>query len=102
DRLGRVTFDGSGCTISQAAADITAELAEGSSLAAVQGLAVSEVVNRLGGTARLDCASLGLQTLQRALAGAGETARAHVKPPDRPRLVAPARDSRSVRPVLVD
>jgi nitrogen fixation protein NifU and related proteins len=65
----RVTFDGSGCTISQAAADLTAELAEGKSVASVSGLRLEHVLARLGATARVDCASLGLQTLQRALGG---------------------------------
>ncbi len=68
--LSRVSFEGSGCTISQAAADITAELAEGRSLDAVRRLQPADVVAQLGGTARLDCASLALHTLQQALSGA--------------------------------
>ena len=70
ERLTRVSFDGSGCTISQAAADVTAEMAEGLSLAQARDLDVDAVLDRLGRDAvrtRLDCASLGLHTLHHAL-----------------------------------
>jgi nitrogen fixation NifU-like protein len=70
-RLSRVSFAGSGCTISQAAADVTAELAEGQPVPAVLALALDDVLERLGRDAvrtRLDCAVLALHTLQRALA----------------------------------
>jgi acylphosphatase len=75
----RVTFEGHGCTISQAAADIAAELAEGKTVAAVRRLRPSDVIDQLGGTARLDCAALGLQTLQRALGGMDDIVRVHVR-----------------------
>jgi acylphosphatase len=80
-RLEQVRFEGSGCTISQAAADLTAELAEGQPVSAVQRLRAADVVHRLGGTSRLDCASLGLHTLQHALRMADDQARvrAHVR-----------------------
>ncbi|HET6316329.1 MAG TPA: acylphosphatase [Chloroflexota bacterium] len=75
----RVRFDGGGCTISQAAADIAAELAEGRALESVQRLQLSDVLERLGETTRPDCASLGLHTLQQALAAADDIVRAHVR-----------------------
>jgi nitrogen fixation NifU-like protein len=73
DRLARVSFTGAGCTISQVAADVTAELAEGRSLARLAELDVAAVVDGLGGRAlvgsRFDCAGLGLWTLRRAVTG---------------------------------
>lgn len=70
ERLVQVSFEGSGCTISQAAADVTAELAEGRSVDEVGAMDLEAVLDRLGHDAvrtRLDCAGLGLHTLQRAL-----------------------------------
>ena len=64
----RASFDGAGCTVSQAAADVAAELAEGHTLAEVLRLDLSDVLASLGPLrTRLDCAALGLLTLQRAL-----------------------------------
>jgi nitrogen fixation NifU-like protein len=71
EQLVRVAFDGSGCTISQAAADLTAELAEGQSIEAIRVLGIDAVLDRLGRQVvqtRLECAALGLHSLQRALA----------------------------------
>jgi nitrogen fixation NifU-like protein len=70
-RLRRVRFDGAGCTISQAAADVTAELAEGQPLTTMRELHLDELLERLGRDnvrTRLDCAKLGLTALQYALA----------------------------------
>ena len=70
DRLERVAFDGGGCTISQTAADVVAELADGASVASIRALSLAAVLDRLGRGAvgsRLDCAGLGLRTLQDAL-----------------------------------
>jgi nitrogen fixation NifU-like protein len=71
DRLGRVRFEGAGCTISQAAADITAEMAEGRTLASLHALHLDDVLERLGPAnvrTRLDCASVPLTALRSALA----------------------------------
>ncbi len=65
--LGRVTFDGAGCTISQAAADLTAELAEGQSLDAVARMLPHDVLDLSVVRTRVDCASLALRTLQQAI-----------------------------------
>jgi nitrogen fixation protein NifU and related proteins len=70
DRLAAVTFEGAGCTISQVAADVAAELAEGKSLDDVASLTVEQVLAVLGPDVvrtRLDCAGLGLRTLQQAI-----------------------------------
>jgi len=67
-QIVRARFDGAGCTISQAAADVAAELAEGRPVAEVLRLDLSDVLASLGPVrTRLDCAALGLHTLQRAL-----------------------------------
>jgi nitrogen fixation NifU-like protein len=67
-RVVRASFDGAGCTISQAAADVAAELAESRPVADVLRLQLSDVLATLGPLrTRLDCAALGLLTLQRAL-----------------------------------
>jgi nitrogen fixation NifU-like protein len=69
-RVTRVAFDGVGCTISQVAADVVAELAEGQSLSAAGSLRLDQVLGVLGPEVvrtRLDCASLALRTLQQAI-----------------------------------
>jgi acylphosphatase len=76
-KVARASFEGHGCTISQAAADIAAELAEGRIVADVAALTVDHVLHQLGATARVDCASLGLHTLQSALRN--DSVRAHVR-----------------------
>jgi nitrogen fixation protein NifU and related proteins len=70
DLLGRVSFEGAGCTVSQVAADLVAELAEGRSLATVASIQVGDVLALLGRDVvrtRIDCAGLALRTLQQAL-----------------------------------
>jgi nitrogen fixation protein NifU and related proteins len=71
--LARVAFDGSGCTISQAAADVAAELADGGP--PVAGLAIDEaaVLRALGDApvrTRLECVRVSTRALRRALAEA--------------------------------
>ena len=69
--LSAVTFEGAGCTLSVAAADLVAELASGQSAERVRAMRVHDLLQHLGPVqTRLDCAALGLTTLQRALAGA--------------------------------
>ena len=66
DRFERVSFDGGGCTISQAAADVVAEMAEGQSVGSVRMLSLDQLLERLGRAtvgSRLDCASVGLRAL---------------------------------------
>jgi nitrogen fixation NifU-like protein len=73
ERLEQVRFDGAGCTVSQVAADVVAELAQGRSVADARGLALEAVLGVLGRElvqTRFDCAGLALRTLHRALASA--------------------------------
>jgi nitrogen fixation NifU-like protein len=70
DALARVTFEGAGCTVSQAAADVVAELTEGQSLEVVARMQPDQVLNLLGRDvvrSRLDCAGLALRVLQQAI-----------------------------------
>jgi nitrogen fixation NifU-like protein len=70
EHLQRVTFEGWGCTVSQVAADVVAELAEGHSVAAVGALELADVLDVLGHDlvqTRLDCAGLALRALQQVL-----------------------------------
>ena len=68
DVVTRVSFEGAGCTISQAAADLVAERAEGQSLEAVARMLPHDVLELSGVRTRIDCASLALRTLQQAIA----------------------------------
>jgi nitrogen fixation NifU-like protein len=68
--LVRVTFEGAGCTISQAAADLLAERAEGQSIEAVARMLPEDVFGSPVARARLDCATLALRTLQHAILAA--------------------------------
>jgi nitrogen fixation protein NifU and related proteins len=66
DRFTSVRFEGGGCTISQAAADVVAELAHGQPIASVRALTLSALLDRLGRESvgsRLDCAAVGLRAL---------------------------------------
>jgi nitrogen fixation NifU-like protein len=65
DRL-RVRFEGGGCTISQAAADVVAELADGQPVDSARHIDLDTVLERLGRQnvgSRLDCVSVGLRAL---------------------------------------
>ena len=70
--VAHVLFDGVGCTLSQAAADMVAEFAEGQPITSLQALDLGDLLDGFGmrGTSRLDCAGLGLATLQQALVAA--------------------------------
>ena len=65
--LQSVRFGGSGCTMSQAAASITLDLAEGKSMEEVKALSALEIQELIGITlspARLECAELALRALR--------------------------------------
>jgi nitrogen fixation NifU-like protein len=67
--IAQVSFEGEGCTISQAAASITTEHAKNLTLDEIAELDHSFLIDELGEEAlsmRPRCATLGLETLKRA------------------------------------
>jgi len=70
DRIDAVTFEGDGCTISQAGGSIVTELAKGLTLEEVKALGLPEITEEMGEEivkSRVRCATLALGTLQAAL-----------------------------------
>ena len=70
DRVEEVTFEGAGCTISQAGGSIVTELAKGLTLDEVRDLGLPEITDEMGEEivkSRVRCATLALGTLQAAL-----------------------------------
>lgn len=66
-RLEALTFEGEGCTISQAAASVLTELAAGRTLGEVLAMGEDELAEAMGGEvvrSRLPCVSLALRVLQ--------------------------------------
>jgi nitrogen fixation NifU-like protein len=78
DELGRVTeaaFDGHGCAISQASADLLVEAIQGKSLEEVRKLGKEFLLDLLGielGPVRMKCALLSLKVLKAGAYGLGE------------------------------
>jgi nitrogen fixation NifU-like protein len=70
DRLTDVSFEGEGCTISQAGGSLIAELARGMSLDEVKALGLDTMIEEMGDDivkSRVRCATLALGTLQAAV-----------------------------------
>jgi nitrogen fixation NifU-like protein len=70
DRVAAVTFEGAGCTISQAGGSIVTELAKGLTLAEVKELGLEAITDEMGDEivkSRVRCATLALGTLQAAV-----------------------------------
>jgi nitrogen fixation NifU-like protein len=70
DRVDQVTFEGEGCTISQAAASILTEMVEGKPLADVDEMDFNDMIDHLGRevvSTRPRCATLALGTLKAAI-----------------------------------
>jgi len=68
-RLAELSFEGEGCTISQASASMLTELAQGKSLAEVEAMSFEELIEVLGRevvNVRPRCATLGLSILKSA------------------------------------
>jgi nitrogen fixation protein NifU and related proteins len=65
-----ISFDGNGCTISQAAASMVTEMFEGKNLEDVERASPDEILDLLGreiAATRLKCATLGLNTTKAAV-----------------------------------
>lgn len=73
DAEGRITalsFDGQGCTISQAAASVVTEMCVGrtlSDVASIEAEAILELFGREIAATRLKCATLGLNAMKEAV-----------------------------------
>ncbi len=70
DRIEKATFEGAGCTISQAGGSIVTELAAGLSFDQVKELGLPEIIEEMGEEivkSRVRCATLALGTLQAAI-----------------------------------
>lgn len=70
DRIEAVSFEGAGCTISQAGGSMVSEMAAGLSLDEVKELGLSDITEEMGDEivrSRVRCATLALGTLQAAV-----------------------------------
>jgi nitrogen fixation NifU-like protein len=75
NRVSEVAFDGYGCAISQATADLLAESIVGKSLEDVKKINKQDILDMLGielGPVRLKCALLSLKVLKAGVYGLGE------------------------------
>jgi len=75
DCVSEVAFDGHGCAISQATADLLAESVLGKSLDEVKQIGKQDILDLLGielGPVRLKCALLSLKVLKAGVYGLGE------------------------------
>jgi nitrogen fixation NifU-like protein len=73
--VSEAVFDGHGCAISQASADLLLESIQGKSLDEVKALTKQDVLDLLGlelGPVRLKCALLSLKVLKAGVYGLGE------------------------------
>jgi nitrogen fixation NifU-like protein len=75
DRVREAVFNGHGCAISQASADLLMERIQGISLEEVKTLSKEDILEMLGielGPVRLKCALLSLKVLKAGVYGLGE------------------------------
>lgn len=69
-RIEKASFEGEGCTISQAGGSIVAEMVEGMTLDEVKGLGTETMIEEMGQEvvkSRVRCATLALGTVQAAI-----------------------------------
>ncbi|HEX9030159.1 MAG TPA: SUF system NifU family Fe-S cluster assembly protein [Anaerolineales bacterium] len=74
-RVSEAAFDGHGCAISQASADLLLESIQGKTLDEVKSLTKDDILGMLGlelGPVRLKCALLSLKVLKAGVYGLGE------------------------------
>jgi nitrogen fixation NifU-like protein len=74
-RVSEAAFDGHGCAISQASADLLMESILGKTLDEVKAISKDDLLNMLGlelGPVRLKCALLSLKVLKAGVYGLGE------------------------------
>ena len=74
-RVSEAAFEGHGCAISQASADLLLESIQGKSLDEVKALTKDDILDLLGlelGPVRLKCALLSLKVLKAGVYGLGE------------------------------
>ena len=70
ERVEQVTFEGEGCTISQAAASILTEMVDGKAFSAIDEMDFNDMIDHLGRdvvNTRPRCATLALGTLKAAI-----------------------------------
>lgn len=75
-QIAEAVFDGHGCAISQASADLLMESIQGKSLDEVKGMSKEDILDMLGlelGPVRLKCALLSLKVLKAGVYGLGES-----------------------------
>ena len=75
DRVSEAVFDGHGCAISQASADLLIESIQGKRLDEIKQLTKDDILDMLGielGPVRLKCALLSLKVLKAGVYGLGE------------------------------
>ncbi len=71
DRVEEVTFEGEGCTISQAGASVVTEMVKGKPLSEIEEMDLNAMIDELGRDvviSRTRCATLGLGTVKGAIA----------------------------------
>ena len=77
NRVSEAVFDGHGCAISQASADLLLESIQGKSISEIKTLTKNDVLEMLGmelGPVRMKCALLSLKVLKAGVYGLGEAA----------------------------
>lgn len=75
NRISEAVFDGQGCAISQASADLLLEYIQGKPLDEIKTITKEDVLDLLGidlGPVRLKCALLSLKVLKGSIYGMGE------------------------------